>query len=149
MHVSTNGDVNQAKGKQRNRFTESGEKGIGLIGVHFRYHRPDEYRKLSHEQRKELQEWRSKDVEKATKKQRRDAAISAAVAKQVEEEVACLHKTSSWRPPSDEETGVNKAAVKACIMSAFEEFPKKQAEKNATVSAAAGGEIPMETEIPP
>ena len=42
-----------------NNFGE--KKGIGKSGVHFRYYKSDEYRKLSTEQKAELNEWRAKN----------------------------------------------------------------------------------------
>jgi hypothetical protein len=56
------------------RFKGTGKKGIGSSGVHLRYHKPEEYNRLTHDQRKELQEWRSKKSGGAgNKKVRRDA----------------------------------------------------------------------------
>ena len=122
----------------------SEKKGIGSTGVHLRYHKPGEYNKLTPEQRKELQEWRTNSKGATTKKQRREASIAAAVAKQVQDELAKQH---TWRPPADE-GGTSKAAIKAFIMSAFEEdsTPPPPKTKKAAVASA---EIPKEVAIAP
>ena len=82
----TSAEISGVGGDDPARFKATKKKGIGQTGVHFRYHRPDEYSKLTPPQRKELQEWRSAQPATAPhpgskKKAHRDAAISAAVAK--------------------------------------------------------------------
>ena len=131
------------------------KKGVGTSGVHFRYHRPEEYNKLSHDQRKELSEWRAAQVEDhhGNKKKKPDqgALISAAVVKQMEEVVEKMRVDKiSWRPPADEEPTTSKAAVKAFIMSAFEDDAcKKPATKRSIAHVDANAELPAEIVIPP
>ena len=126
------------------------KRGIRQTRVHFRYHRPDEYSKLTPPQRKELQEWRSAQPVTAPhpgskKKARRDAAISAAVAKQVAVELAKSQtKDVAWRPPSDEEGGTSKAAIKAFLVSAFNDDRKPAAK-----AIVASSEIPVQVQVPP
>ena len=55
---------------------------------------------------------------------------------------------SAWRPPADEEPTTSKAAVKAFIMSAFEE-DKKPAAKTTIANVDANSAIPEEVSIPP
>jgi hypothetical protein len=142
--------VDDGEGEESTRKRKSPKKkGTGSTGVALRYHKPEEYNKLSHEQRKELQEWR---ISKGTsKKTRNNASISATVAKQVKEAVANIAKESSneWRPPSDEQTGVNKEAVKAFIMSAFQDTPDKPAKKATIAAANVNVPVPEEIVIPP
>ena len=57
--------------------------------------------------------------------------------------------SDTWRPPSDEEPGVNKAIVKAFIMSAFEEYPKKEVAKTTIAAVETEVTITDETEISP
>ena len=133
---------------------QSKKKGIGRSGVHLRYHRPDEYSKLSQPEKKELMEWRASQPVTAGKpgegkKKRRQAAISAAVAKQVKEELAKAKGETdvTWRPPSDEEHGTSKEAIKAFLVSAFADEPKKPAaKKTANVGST---EVPTEVVVPP
>ena len=144
--------VDDVEGEESNRKRKSPKKkGTGSTGVALRYHKPEEYNKLSHEQRKELQEWRSSKGTSTSKKSRQNASISATVAKQVKEAVADIAKAASdeWRPPSDEQTGVNKQAVKAFIMSAFQDSPDKPAKKATIAAANVHVPVPEEITIPP
>ena len=126
----------------------SKKKGTGSTGVALRYHKPDEYNKLTHEQRKELQEWRASKG--TSKKARSSASISATVAKQVKEAMATIGKAhDEWRPPSDEQTGASKEAVKAFIMSAFQDAPDKPEKKATIADASASVPVPEEIVIPP
>ena len=132
---------------------QSKKKGIGRTGVHLRYHRPDEYSKLSQPEKRELMEWRANQPVTASKpgagkKLRRNAAISAAVAKQVKEVLAKAKKNVAWKAPSDEEGTTSKAAIKAFLISTFEDdiTKKPAAKKTANIASA---EVPMEVEVPP
>ena len=87
-----------------------------------RYYIPDEYNKLTNEQYQKLHEWRSSQKGKDTnKKQPCEAAILAAVTKQVSKEVTRLQGANvagvAYRPPSDENTGMRKSSMKSFIMS--------------------------------
>ena len=53
----------------------------------------------------------------------------------------------TWRPPSDEDPTTSKAAVKAFIMSAFEEN-KKPAAKATIANADVNAKVPEEVQIP-
>ena len=56
----------------------------------------------------------------------------------------------SWRPPADEEPTTSKAAVKAFIMSAFEDdASKKPAAKRSIAHVDADSKPPAEIMIPP
>ena len=71
------------------------------------------------------------------------------MAKQVKEEVEKMKGAgSAWRPPADEEPTTSKAAVKAFIMSAFEE-DRKPAAKPTIANVEASSAIPEEFNIPP
>ena len=72
---STTGDSTSTSSARSDvRFKGTGKKGIGKSGVHLRHQKPEEYNRLTHDQRKELQEWRSKKSGGAgNKKVRRDA----------------------------------------------------------------------------
>eukprot|EP00957_Ditylum_brightwellii_P065384 4960105-Ditylum_brightwellii.AAC.1 len=77
-------------------------QGIGKTGVHLRYHESDKYNQVSHEQKKELREWRAttgagkckpgsqKTQQQASKHQKK--AIAAAVEKQVAEKLKSLQE---------------------------------------------------------
>eukprot|EP00957_Ditylum_brightwellii_P078033 5931717-Ditylum_brightwellii.AAC.1 len=41
------------------KITFGSKQGIGKTGIHLRYHESDEYAQLTHEQKKELREWRA------------------------------------------------------------------------------------------
>ena len=110
---------------------------------------------MSHDQRKELSEWRAAQVgdQHGNKKKKPDqgALISAAVAKQMEEVVEKMRVDKiSWRPPTDEKPTTSKAAVKTFIMSAFEDDAcKKPAAKRSIAHVDANAKPPAEIVIPP
>ena len=80
--------------------------GIGKTGVHLRWHKREEFYKLSKEQRKELVEWRAKEKEKEgndgkkgpgkdkINKKKREASIAAAVDKRIDEKLKETEKDS-------------------------------------------------------
>jgi hypothetical protein len=92
-------------------YKPSGKKGIGSTGVHLRYHKPEEYSKLTPAQRKELQDWRSHTKHTASnKKAKYDKDVSSAVAMQI---------SALGLKKSVPENGTSKVALKAFIISDF------------------------------
>ena len=54
-------DLNTSNAKVDATTTTGKKPRVGKTGVELAYHHPDEYRKLTDEQKKELHEWRSKN----------------------------------------------------------------------------------------
>ena len=93
-----------------------------MTGVHLRYHKPEEYAKLSKAQRKELDEWRREtkqgrygnEKKRAAKNAKDDKAIAAAVEKQVEKKLKALQEEEN-----------QSSEMESFIMSCVEKFHKK------------------------
>ena len=130
--------------KMGNKQGKGKKVGIGTTGVHLRYHTPAEYSTLKPPQRKELSEWRTSlpEGQKKQKKQRRDVSISVAVASQVKAELAKRDEETNPAPA----TTTSKAAVKAFIMSAFEESKATPAKR--TTFQTPGNVSALELDIP-
>ena len=109
------------------------KQGIGATGVHLRYHTPDEYTALSRPQRTELAKWRllHPHIKTTTTKKRKKTSIASAVAKGVSDAMQSNEKEAAEK----QAMGTSRAALKALIISAFDEEPKKPA-KMATVGSA-------------
>ena len=95
------------------------KKGIGKTGVHLRWHKISEFKKLSDEQKEELFQWRkskSEEKKKTTKKKAKvdgdDVDVSAIISKQLDEKLAELSKRKKEEKQIDED-------AKAYIMSLF------------------------------
>ena len=72
---SGKGDNNVSEITGEVSSTFGSKPGVGETGVHLRYHKREEYRALTDEQKKELKEWRLKtNPEKSTKKQKGNTA---------------------------------------------------------------------------
>ena len=56
-------EISETDGDKVEISSSSLKPGIGKTGVHLRWHKREEFRKLSKEQRKELVEWRAKEKE--------------------------------------------------------------------------------------
>ena len=82
---------------------------IGKSGVHLRYHKPEEYKKLSEDQKDELREWRKTKKGKAentndSKRYKSDRkAIATLVDKPVEKNVAAKLKALKDKAAEDEQ----------------------------------------------
>ena len=103
------------------------KQGIGATCVHLRYYTPDEYTALNRPQQTELAKWRllHPQLKTTTTKKRKKASIASAVAKGVSDAMQ-----SKEREEADKkDAGTSKAALKALIISAFDEEPKKPAVK--------------------
>ena len=110
-------DISDTTGEEANISAFGTKKGIGSSGVHLRYHSPDDYKKLSKEEKDDLREWRKttgstgkggKDKKKP-KRYDSEKAIASAVEKKFTEKLQAMEKEKT----SD-------AATEAFIMSVFE-----------------------------
>ena len=123
--------------------------GIGKTGVHLRWYKGEEFRKLSKEQRTELVEWRAKTKEKKSKgntedgdkrsktkenKKMREAAISAAVDKRIEEKLKASEKDTQ-----DEE------GVKNYIMSVIKQMNDKSTPTPPTISSSTSSKVTLQS----
>jgi hypothetical protein len=77
------------------------KKGIGSSGVHLRYHSPDEYKKLSKEEKDDLRQWRKttgstgkggKESKSSPKQYNPEKAIASAVEKKFAERMKAIEK---------------------------------------------------------
>ena len=120
------------------------KSGIGLSKVHLRYHTPEEYSKLTKNQKRELMEWRKNlpdSEKKGGAKKAKSVKFIAAVEKQVEKKLA--EQTAS-KAKSEEDD----AAMKAYIMSLFKNgMPTTPAQS--TAPAAIGATTGAPPSLPP
>ena len=121
-------DVSDTSGAEVAAFGT--KPGIGKTGVHLRYYKTAEYKKLTSEQKVELKEWRDSIKDKKKSNHGQDKAIAAAVEKAVEKRLAA-------RTPDEEKTP-SKEEAKAAIMSIFQddddEPPAKKAKADVSSS---------------
>ena len=110
------------------KVKNDGSAGIGKTGVHFRYHKPDEYEKLTTEQKKELALWRVKNpitVNKQLKKGKKRKAKAGKAA------IAALIKTVMQDEKKKEaEEGESRKEAKSFIMSLFADDDNEEKNKN-------------------
>ena len=106
-------------------------------GVHFRYYKPEEYKKLSKAQQNELREWRKTQKKSGTPEERKQAAstthatLSSSVAKEVEKQLNVLQKNAA------EEESVEQAMeswVSSCI--------EKHSKKSSSATKASESDVP-------
>lgn len=106
------------------------KKGIGMTGVHLRWHKPSEFKKLSEEQKEELFQWRkNKGKDKAEKNSKKkvkiyeeETDVSALISKQLDEKLAEMSNKRKEEDRNDQE-------AKAYIMSLFQETDPKSENK--------------------
>ena len=125
------------------------KEGIGKSGVHLRWHSNDEYAKLTKEQRKELNQWRTDqrksdpDFDSGSPKKRKGGGASspkgkrekkvmaAAIEKKVEEKLAATLKAQEEERETDEK-------IKSYIMSIINSTPPKTSNTVASTKAESG-----------
>ena len=116
------------------------KKGIGKTGVHLRWHKISEFKKLSDEQKEELFQWRKSKAEKTPEKNNKkkpkegekETDVSAIISKQLDKKLAEMSKKRKEEDKTDQE-------AKAYIMSLFQETEPKSENKTiaSTLSSPA------------
>jgi hypothetical protein len=113
------------------------KKSLGRTGVHLRYYKVDEYKKLSKEQKDELREWRDNnpDIAKGKKDKKKGGGkepkkmkiqVASMVSKQVEK-----HLKKMMEEEDESNTVYDKAAISAMIEEAIK---KKSPSSSSNVS---------------
>ena len=119
------------------------KQGIGRTGVHLRYHKSEDYKLLTKEQKDELREWRetdegkeamAKDKGKKGRKVHFDAKQKKAMAASVEKKVAAKLKAIEDEKSSSDE-------MKAYIMSLIKEVATEDTTTTANTSASTGQQV--------
>ena len=112
--------------------------GIGKTGVHFRYHTPDEYKKLPQEQKAELALWRIKDPITVEQQKKKRAKSQGANKKNIAAQVKAAFASQKKKEEQEESC---RDEEKAYIMSLLSnpDDDKKPAAKASASSVAAGG----------
>lgn len=109
------------------------KQGIGKSGVHLRYHKPSEYKKLTKEQKDELREWRANNnppkKDNSNKRQKREKAIAAAVNKEVEKRMAELDNKTVQFAGEKESKQVSDEDARAYIVSLLNTQPASSTPK--------------------
>lgn len=125
--------------------TQVHKPSIGKTGVHLRYHTPDEYKKLTTEQRNELREWRQNNPDAAKKSKKTKTGRNGRLSKKQVSTLVTKHFQAEMKKAMEATDNDQSKANEAYLVSMIQKAVSTQLDNVKATAASTATTVPPMT----